>query len=106
MPHLFANISVGSHTKLCRIDQKFQCIVVIRKSALQSAQVPSPFLNRFEKYFLSFESVYNTVCKQLPKNLKKLLDIVHNKVSFWQCFCQFLYINYVGNKVSRGYAEF
>ena len=49
--HFFANVAIGSHSKPCRVNHNFQCLVVIKESEL--ALTPAPFLNRFEKYRLS-----------------------------------------------------
>ena len=78
-PSLFANISVGSYTKLCKVDPRFQCIVVITKSSL--SEVPRPFLNRFEKYPLSYSAVYNSKCKTSSLGLFKVVNLACEKVS-------------------------
>ena len=75
---LFTNVSFGAHTKPCRIDSKFQCIVVVKKSELKST--PQPFLNRFEKFFFSYNILYCSICETKPKNLKRMVEIVFKKV--------------------------
>ena len=76
---MFTNISIGAHTKASRVDKNFQCIVVISKSDLKNT--PAPFLNRFEKYFLSYDSVYQATCMGLPPNLKKIVCAACSKVN-------------------------
>jgi MoxR-like ATPase len=46
-----ANIAVGSHSRRCKVEQGFQCVVHLAVAELQLA--PAPFLNRFEKYRLT-----------------------------------------------------
>lgn len=47
----FTNIAVGAHSRRCRVEKGFQCIVHLTLEELQLA--PAPFLNRFEKYRLT-----------------------------------------------------
>ena len=73
----YANIAIGAHTKLCRVDPRFQCVVVLRKSNLQFT--PPPFLNRFEKYSLSYQSIFEASLKKTPC-LKIVVDVAYKKV--------------------------
>ena len=75
----YTNIALGAHSKLCRVHPKFQCIVVIKKSEVE--HTPPPFLNRFEKYYLTHRSLLETVLNKIPPNLRILLEAAHNKVS-------------------------
>ena len=75
----YANIAIGAHSKPCRVDPKFQCVVVVRESELN--QTPAPFLNRFEKYRLTHEEVLLTVSQHLPPCLGILLDTAYTKVN-------------------------
>ena len=75
----YANIAIGAHSKPCRVDPKFQCVVVVRESELN--QTPAPFLNRFEKYRLTHEEVLLTVSQHLPPCLCILLDTAYTKVN-------------------------
>ena len=77
---LFTNISIGAHTKACRVDQRFQCVVVVPKEDLKS--MPTAFLNRFEKYFISYDIAYQTIRTKLPPNLEAIINAVCFKVQF------------------------
>lgn len=87
---LYINISVGAHTKPCKVDPKFQCIVVIKKSDVD--ETPSPFLNRFEKFLISYDIVYKMVCDGLPVNLSKMINAVYQKVCIVACTLLFCHV--------------
>ena len=74
----YANISCGAHSKMSRIHPKFTCTIVMRESELK--HTPSPFLNRFEKYYLSFDDLLHTALQLLPPTLRPILKAVHSKV--------------------------
>lgn len=80
----YANIAIGAHSKPCRVDPKFQCVVVVRESELH--QTPAPFLNRFEKYRLTHKELLVTVTQSLPPCLCILLDTVYAKVTVFIIF--------------------
>ncbi|XP_065828093.1 uncharacterized protein [Oscarella lobularis] len=73
----YANIAIGSHSKPCRVDPQFQCIVHMRQSELQNA--PAPFLNRFEKFLVSQEDLLESSMQALPRQLKKVVDLARSK---------------------------
>ena len=60
---LFANIAVGGISRRSLVSSKFRCVLHIKAEDL--AQMPAPFLNRFEKYRLSFGSV---LCSKLDES--------------------------------------
>ena len=74
----FANMAIGAHSKPCVVNPNFQCVVVIRQSELK--HTPAPFLNRFEKYFLSHKSLYRTVVESLPLRLQVVMSAAYDKV--------------------------
>ncbi len=76
----YTNITIGSHSKPCRVDPKFQCLVVIKKSDIE--HTPAPFLNRFEKYRLSHRAfLYNTLLSYKDAVcLRILLSVAQAKV--------------------------
>ena len=87
----YANIAIGAHSKPCRVDPKFQCVVVVRESDID--KTPAPFLNRFEKYRLTHQELLLTVQQSLPPCLCILLDMVYVKVrgvSHMDCNVNFL----------------
>ena len=75
----FTNIAIGPIIKPSRVHENFQCVVVIKKSEV--ASTPSPFLNRFEKYSITHESLLEAVIKPLPRHLQRLLQTAISKVS-------------------------
>ena len=75
---LYANIAIGAHLKPCRVDPKFQCVVAIKKSELD--QTPAPFLNRFEKYYITHKSILESVLRSLPVGLQSVIEAVYKKV--------------------------
>ena len=79
----FTNIAIGAHSKPCRVHPNFQCVVVIKESEVENT--PEPFLNRFEKYRLSYHSLLATMFQTLPPCLSILLKIVQAKVIKSSC---------------------
>ena len=77
----YVNIALGAFAKLCRVDPQFQCIILLKKSELK--QAPAPFLNRFEKYSITHESLLNIVMNyNLPPCLKIVVSTVYTEVSY------------------------
>ena len=74
----FTNISNGAHTKLCRVDPNFQCVVVVKKSMVES--VPPAFLNRFEKFSIEYHTLLGDLLCKLAPNLQQMLWSVCQKV--------------------------
>ena len=75
----FTNIAIGAHLKPSKVDLKFQCIVVVKESEIKNT--PAPFLNRFEKYFISHKNLLNLVFDKLPTCLREIANVVYQKVS-------------------------
>lgn len=76
----FTNISIGAHTKPCKVNPKFQCLVVIKKSELH--QTPPAFLNRFEKFSLSHSSIFSSITNfSMRPNIKVLVKCLLKKVN-------------------------
>ena len=78
-PRYFTNIAIGAHLKPSRVDQNFQCIVVIKESEIKNT--PAPFLNRFEKYYISHTNLLNLILDALPPCLIVIANDVYKKVS-------------------------
>ena len=78
-PRYFTNIAIGAHVKPSRVDQNFQCIVVVKESEIKNT--PTPFLNRFEKYFVSHNNLLTLVLDKLPPCLRVMANLVYEKVS-------------------------
>ena len=75
----YANIAIGAHSKPCRVDPKFQCVVVVKESDID--KTPAPFLNRFEKYRLTHRELLLTVQQSLPPCLHIFFEMVSTTVS-------------------------
>ena len=84
--HFFANVASGSHSKPCKVNPAFQCIVIVKESEL--AQTPAPFLNRFEKYQITTLNILNSSLSFLPKYLKAIITKSDEMV------CTYKYIMY------------
>lgn len=75
----YANIAIGAHSKPCRVNPMFQCIVIVKEEDL--TETPTPFLNRFEKYYLSHKNLLKSVSHNLlPPFLHDLLTSIRTKV--------------------------
>ena len=77
-PRYYTNIAIGPHLKPSRVDPNFQCVVVIKKSEIKDT--PAPFLNRFEKYFISHESLLDTILQNLPPCVAIMIRAAKEKV--------------------------
>ena len=75
---LYANIAIGAHLKPCRVDPKFQCVVALKKSELDRA--PAPFLNRFEKYYITHKHIFESVLKSSPTEFQSIINAAYRKV--------------------------
>ena len=79
-PRFYANIAIGAHHQPSIVDPNFQCVVVIKKSEIKFT--PAPFLNRFEKYVISYHSLLNSVLHKLPPRIRSVIYAAQEKVSF------------------------
>ena len=78
-PNCYANIAIGAHSKPCRIHKDFVCIVVVQQSEIEDT--PAPFLNRFEKYYISHETLLQTAMNHLPPCVRIIVQTAKEKVS-------------------------
>ena len=74
----YTNIAIGAHMKPSRVDPKFQCVVVIKKSEVQDT--PAPFLNRFEKYCITHHSILEMTLNRLPPCIRIIVEAAMEKV--------------------------
>ena len=74
----YANIAIGSHSKPCRVDPNFQCIVHIHKSFVEYA--PQKLLSRFEKFHVSKRDLLEASLCALPPCMKILVTSTIYKV--------------------------
>ena len=80
-PRYYANIAIGAHIKPCRVHPDFECVVIVKQSEVEG--IPPPFLNRFEKYFLSHEQVLESALAHLSPCLAITLRTALEKVSIY-----------------------
>ena len=78
----YANIAIGSHSKPCRVDPKFQCIVHMQQCEVRDA--PAPFLNRFEKFLVSQNNFLQIALDALPVGISKIIAIAKEKGEAFQ----------------------
>ena len=78
-PCYFANVAIGGHIKPIRVHKDFQCVIILKQSKL--GETPSPFLNRFEKYKLSHETLYHSLFQRYPPGFRRLVKKAYEQVS-------------------------
>ena len=78
-PRYYTNIAIGAHSRPSRVHPEFQCVVVVKESDLDLT--PAPFLNRFEKYTISYSSLLEKILNSLPPNMANLIKNAKTKVS-------------------------
>ncbi len=79
-PRYYANVAIGAYLKPSRVDPKFQCIVVVKSSEIND--VPPPFLNRFEKYYISHNSILQIAKKTLPPCVAAIVSSAREQVYY------------------------
>ena len=80
-PRFFTNIAIGPHSRPCRVNPEFQCIIVVKKSEVE--RTPAPFLNRFEKYCISYTGLTEALLPNLSSLSQIILQIAMCKVRVW-----------------------
>ena len=78
-PRYYTNIAIGAHLKPSRVHPNFQCVVVVKKSEVK--HTPAPFLNRFEKYLISYSSLLDTAFNRMPPCMAIVVKTAMEKVS-------------------------
>ena len=73
----YTNIAIGAHMKPSRVDPNFQCVVVIKKSEVKNT--PAPFLNRFEKYCITYHSLLEAALSHLPACIRMIVETAMEK---------------------------
>ena len=74
----YTNVAVGPYIKPCRVDRNFQCIVLLQEDQLPL--MPEPFLNRFEKYRITYTNMLDSAMRELPYRWRSLMQTVTVKV--------------------------
>ncbi len=68
----FARIALGSsNNALSQVHEDFKCIILLEENKVEKEE--APFLNRFEKHILSFESL-------LPLEIRQKVDEIYNLI--------------------------
>jgi len=60
------------------VSPKFQCIVLLKESELSAT--PAPFLNRFEKYRISYNNLIEESMNNLPRSMRIMMEAAIDKV--------------------------
>ena len=76
--HYYTNVSIGRQTKPLLVHPDFQCVVVLKQSMLKDT--PAPFLNRFEKYFLSHKILYHSQLQKFSNGIQQVITSAKEKV--------------------------
>ena len=77
-PRYYTNIAIGAHLKPSRVNLSFQCVVVVKKSEIKNT--PAPFLNRFEKYLITHQTMLETALNRMPPNISVIIRAAIDKV--------------------------
>ena len=88
-PRYYTNIAIGEHLKPSRIHPNFQCVVVMKKSKI--VHTPARFLNRFEKYLITYSSLLETVFSHMPPCLAIVVKAAIEKVKINILYTMYLY---------------
>ena len=78
----YANVAIGAYIKPCSVNVKFQCIVLCHEDDVED--MPAPFLNRFEKYHITYDTMLKSAMEKLPHGWCSLMKAVRKKVQFLQ----------------------
>lgn len=75
----YANVAIGSYNKPSRVNENFQCVVIIKKSEVENT--PKAFLNRFEKFPLSHRDFLKASMSKLSPPLQSAVELAFQKVA-------------------------
>ena len=77
-PRYYTNIAIGAHLRPSRVHPNFQCVVVVKKSEI--VNTPAPFLNRFEKYLITHQTMLETALNRMPPSISVIIRAAMEKV--------------------------
>ncbi len=77
-PRYYTNIAIGAYSRPSRVHPNFQCVVVVKKSEV--VNTPAPFLNRFEKYLITHETVLEAALNLTPPSIASIIKAAMEKV--------------------------
>ena len=84
-PRYYTNIAIGAHFRPSRVHPNFQCVVVVKKSEV--VNTPAPFLNRFEKYLITHETILETALNLMPPSIASIIKAAMEKVGLIDLNC-------------------
>ena len=79
----YARIALGNRTNsFSEVNKKFRCIIIVDQDKIPEQEIP--FLNRFEKYNISFQYLMNDeqilIANKLYENCLKMITYDENKI--------------------------
>ncbi len=74
----YTNVASGAHIKPCRVHEGFQCLVLLKETEIPDT--PSPFLNRFEKFRITHNSILAAALNKLPEGFRAIVGTCIEKV--------------------------
>ena len=86
-PRYYTNIAIGAHLRPSRVHHNFQCVVVVKKSEV--VNTPAPFLNRFEKYLITHQTMLETALNLMPHSIASIIRAAMEKVGLRIVDCLF-----------------
>jgi hypothetical protein len=84
--NFYTNVSIGPLIKPTRVDPHFNCAMILSKSELN--KTTKPFLNRFEKFSLSHEILYNDKSKSCGHFIRNVMSITTEEISSFSKLCE------------------
>ena len=75
---IFSKVAIGSKTVDVVVHDNFQCIVHINRQ--EFADIPAPFLSRFQKYSLSINDFYRIQLKHLQQDEQNIMNSIEQKM--------------------------
>lgn len=74
---IFSKVAIGPKTIDVVVHENFQCIIHVKR--YDFAEIPAPFLSRFQKYSVSASDFYSTQLMKIPDDHQHLLKTVQDK---------------------------
>eukprot|EP01129_Flabellula_baltica_P004675 TRINITY_DN1646_c0_g1_i4.p1 TRINITY_DN1646_c0_g1~~TRINITY_DN1646_c0_g1_i4.p1 ORF type:complete len:4926 (+),score=974.20 TRINITY_DN1646_c0_g1_i4:1136-14779(+) len=92
----YTRVAIGSQHKFCEVHKDFQCIVFVNSRDL--IDIPEPFLNRFEKFLISTQTLFELSMKDSPfQDNGTLAAIVRKSEQFVKAIGQDSFIGYTND---------
>ncbi|GAM21338.1 hypothetical protein SAMD00019534_045130 [Acytostelium subglobosum LB1] len=100
--HFIANVSFGTHSIFCPVHPEFKIIVHLPLSQMSSTQLP--WLNRFEKYQLSIDTMLDYYVEN-DEQLRKWTDFVDKMKKSASHFVNEFHNKVTNKSLLSGYSE-